>query len=346
MENKVLKDHLELLSRNSLRNPVVEKILNQMINVVNSVIDTYGKPDEIRIELARELKKSAQERAEMVETINKSTAEHERYREILQKEFGIQNVSRNDIIRYKLYLELESNGFKTLYSNTYIPQEKLFSKEFDIEHIIPQAKLFDDSFSNKTLEARAINIEKGNMTAYDYIREKYGEKYLEEYRNKIEKLYADKVLSKTKYTKLLTEEANIQSGFIERDLRDTQYIAKKAREILEEIVKFVVPTTGIVTDRLREDWGLVDVMKELNWDKYHKLGMTEIYEDRDGRKIGRIKDWSKRNDHRHHAMDALTIAFTKHSYIQYLNKDDMSFDERDEYNFMNSPYNKSSIKNE
>lgn len=319
LENKVLKDHLELLPRNSLRNPVVEKILNQMINVVNSVIDAYGKPDEIRIELARELKKSAQERAEMVETINKSTAEHERYREILQKEFGIQNVSRNDIIRYKLYLELESNGFKTLYSNTYIPQEKLFSKEFDIEHIIPQAKLFDDSFSNKTLEARAINIEKGNMTAYDYIREKYGEKYLEEYRNKIEKLYADKVLSKTKYTKLLTEEANIQSGFIERDLRDTQYIAKKAREILEEIVKFVVPTTGIVTDRLREDWGLVDVMKELNWDKYHKLGMTEIYEDRDGRKIKRIKDWSKRNDHRHHAMDALTIAFTKHSYIQYLN---------------------------
>lgn len=319
LENKVLKDRLEILPRNSLRNPVVEKILNQMINVVNSVIDAYGKPDEIRIELARELKKSAQERAEMVETINKTTAEHERYREILQKEFGIQNVSRNDIIRYKLYLELESNGFKTLYSNTYIPQEKLFSKEFDIEHIIPQAKLFDDSFSNKTLEARTVNIEKGNMTAYDYIREKYDERYLEEYRNKIEKLYADKVLSKTKYSKLLTEEANIQSGFIERDLRDTQYIAKKAREILEEIVKFVVPTTGIVTDRLREDWGLVDIMKELNWDKYHKLGLTEYYEDRDGRKIGRIKDWSKRNDHRHHAIDALTIAFTKHSYIQYLN---------------------------
>ena len=319
LDSKELKDHLDLLPRNSLRNPVVEKILNQMINVVNTVIDTYGKPDEIRIELARELKKSAQERAELVEAINKSTAEHEKYREILQKEFGIQNVSRNDIIRYKLYLELQSNGFKTLYSNTYIPQEKLFSKEFDIEHIIPQAKLFDDSFSNKTIEARTINIEKGNLTAYDYIREKYGEKYLEEYKNKIEKLYADKVLSKTKYQKLLTEEKDIPSGFIERDLRDTQYIAKKAREILEEVVKFVVPTTGIVTDRLREDWQLVDVMKELNWDKYHKLEMTEVYEDKDGRKIGRIKGWTKRNDHRHHAMDALTIAFTKHSYIQYLN---------------------------
>ena len=84
--------------------------------------------------------------------INKTTADHEKYRQILQKEFGLTNVTRNDIIRYKLYLELKSNGYKTLYSNTYIPQEKLFSKEFDIEHIIPKAKLFDDSFSNKTLE--------------------------------------------------------------------------------------------------------------------------------------------------------------------------------------------------
>ena len=53
---------------------------------------------------------------------------------------------------------------------------------------------------------------------------------------------------------------------------------------------------------------------------YHKkLGLTEYYQDKDGRQIRRIKDWTKRNDHRHHAMDALTIAFTKRSHIQYLN---------------------------
>ena len=70
-----------------------------------------------------------------------------------------------------------------------------------------------------------------------------------------------------------------------------------------------------MTSRLREDWQLVDVMKELNFEKYQKLGLAEVIEDRDGRKIKRIKDWTKRNDHRHHAMDALTIAFTKPSYI-------------------------------
>ena len=319
LNSKIYKDRLELLPRNSLRNPVVEKILNQMINVVNMLVETYGKPDEIRIELARELKKSAKERESMTLAIRKSTSEYEEYRAILQQEFGLINVSRNDIIRYKLYLELKENGYKTLYSNTYISREKLFSKEFDIEHIIPQAKLFDDSFSNKTLESRSVNIAKSNATAYDYVKEKDGEQGVMDYVERINKLFQNGSISKSKRDKLLMEDANIPNGFIERDLRDSQYIARKAREILEDLVKFVIPTTGIITDRLREDWQLINILQELNWDKYNQLGLTDIYEDKDGRKIRCIKDWTKRNDHRHHAMDALTIAFTKQSIIQYLN---------------------------
>ena len=132
-------------------------------------------------------------------------------------------------------------------------------------------------------------------------------------------LLGNNVISRAKYNKLLMTEADIPSDFINRDLRNTQYIAKKACEVLGELVRTVTPTTGKITNRLREDWQLVDVMKELNFEKYEKLGLTEIVEDRDGRKIKRIKDWTKRNDHRHHAMDALAIAFTKPSYIQYLN---------------------------
>ena len=319
LEKRVLTDRIGILPKNSLRNPMVEKILNQMANVVNSVIDRYGKPDEIRIELARELKKSAQERKEMTESIAKSNAEYEGYTKILREDFGIANPSRNDLIRYRLYMELKDNGFHTLYSNTYVPREKLFSKEFDIEHIIPQAKLFDDSFTNKTLEARQINIEKSNKTAYDYVGEKYGDVYLSEYEARIESLSKNGSISKTKRNKLLMKEQDIPQGFIERDLRDTQYISKKAKEMLEEVVPSVVPTTGSITDRLREDWQLVDVMRELNWDKYDRLGMTYYVHDSDGRQIPKIKDWTKRNDHRHHAMDALTIAFTRRSYIQYLN---------------------------
>lgn len=319
IENKEYKDRLDILPKNSLRNPVVEKILNQMINVINGVIDTYGKPDEIRIELARELKKNAAERQKAIDAINKSTKENKEIEEILKRDFGMAHVSRNSIIRYKLYMELKDNGFKTLYSNTYIPREDLFSKRFDIEHIIPQSRLFDDSFANKTLESKDINITKGDMTAIDFVADKYGQEGVERYKSTVDMLFGKGAISKTKYHNLLRTQNDIPENFIQRDLRDTQYISRKALEILGDIVKSVVATSGDITARLREDWGLVDVMKELNWDKYDKSGMTEYYNDSDGRIISRIKDWTKRNDHRHHAMDALTVAFTKRSIIQYLN---------------------------
>lgn len=321
IEAKELKEHLELLPKNSLRSPVVEKILNQMVNVINEIIDTYGRPDEVRIELARELKKNAKQREELTRSLATATKEQEEIRCILQAEFGIVHVTRNDIIRYRLYEELKDNGYKTLYSDTYIPREKLFSKEFDIEHIIPQALCFDDSFSNKTLEVRSVNIKKGKKTAYDFVLDEYGEEGLERYRNVCERLFKDK---RAKLRKLLMASADIPNDFLARDLSLTQYITKKALAMLGDISRRVVATTGSITDELRNDWQLVDVMKELNWDKYKALGRVEYHEDRDGRQIGRITDWTKRNDHRHHAMDALTVAFTKDAFVQYYNNKNAS----------------------
>lgn len=78
-----------------------------------------------------------------------------------------------------------------------------------------------------------------------------------------------------KYKKLLMKSDDIGEGFIERDLRDSQYIAKKAKQILEGICRIVISTSGSVTDRLREDWDLVNVMQELNMEKYRKLGHTD-----------------------------------------------------------------------
>ncbi len=320
-EKRALIDRLELLPKNSLRNPVVEKILNQMVNVINAIIDDeeLGKPDEIRIELARELKKNAKERAEMTQNINKAKTEHEAIRNKLKSEFNIAHPTRNDIIRYRLYQELKSEGYKTLYTNQYISPEQLFSKEIDIEHIIPKARLFDDSFSNKTLEFRQANIDKSDETAYDFVSDNYGESALDTYKSRVQNLYKLNEISKAKYQKLLKTSNEIGEGFIERDLRESQYIAKKAKEMLLELCRTVVSTSGSITDILREDWGLINTMKELNLEKYKTLGLTEIHENRDGKKIERIKDWTKRNDHRHHAMDALTVAFTKHNHIQYLN---------------------------
>ncbi len=336
-EGRPLKPRLELLRKNELRSPVVEKILNQMVNLVNTLIDDENARrkakglregfhfDEIRIELARELKKNAKERAEMTSNINEAKAKHERIVKVLQSEFGVPNPTRSDIIRYKLYEELKNNGYKDLYTNTYIPREELFSSSVDVDHIIPQMSLFDDSFSNKTVIYRKENQDKGNKTAYDHILSKYGEKQAEEFVARITNLFElgkknrEEGISKAKFQKLQKQRSEIGEGFIERDLRESQYIAKKAKNMLLNITKSVVSTSGEITARLREDWGLVNVMQELNLPKFRAQGLTEMIEKKDGSLKERIADWSKRNDHRHHAADALIVAFTKHNHIQYLN---------------------------
>lgn len=321
---KQLKSALETITSGTLRNPVVEKILNQMIHVVNAAIREYGIEnekgegphfDEIHIEMARELKQTREQREKATERIARRTRETEQIVKILKGHpFDFPNPTRNDIIRYRLYEELAPLGYKTLYTGTYIAKEKLFSREFDIEHIIPQAKLFDDSQSNKTLESREANIEKGDQTALDYVAAKFGEQALEDYRARVAM-----IVDKKKREHLLTAGNDLPSGFLNRDLSDSQYIARKAKELLEQVTRRVVTTTGSITARLREDWQLIDVMKELNWDKYKAVGMTEEVKNKEGHTKRIIHDWTKRNDHRHHALDALTIAFTRLSHIQLIN---------------------------
>ncbi|NKI27961.1 type II CRISPR RNA-guided endonuclease Cas9 [Arenibacter sp. 6A1] len=319
-ENKerLLQDRLEILKKNSLRNPVVEKILNQMINVVNAIMDDpdMGRPDEIRVELARELKKTAKQRKEMTQAIGKATKEHIEYREKIKKEFGLSYVSRKDLIKYKLYLELKSIGFKTLYSGTYIKPEELFTNKFDVEHIIPQSVLFDDSFSNKTIELRDVNLEKGNETAFDYCERKG---WAKQFDSRVQEVFAQKGIFYGKLKKLLMSKADIPEGFLNRDLGNSAYIARKASELLKGITRTVSATSGTITDKLRSDWELINVLQELTWDKYEKLDLTFYEYNKEGKALPRIIDWTKRNDHRHHAMDAITVAFTKPAFVQYLN---------------------------
>ncbi len=316
--NRVLLDRLEILKKNSLRNPVVEKILNQMINVVNTIMDDpeLGRPDEIRVEMARELKKTAKQRKEMTQAISKATKEHIAYREILKKEFGLRYVSRKDLIKYKLYLELKSIGFKTLYSGTYIKPEELFTNKFDVEHIIPQSVLFDDSFSNKTIELRDVNLEKGNETAFDYCQRKG---WAKEFNSRVQETFSQKGIKYGKLKKLLMTKSDIPEDFLHRDLGNSAYIARKASELLKDVTRTVTATSGSITAKLRSDWELINVLQELNWEKYKAVGLTYYDYNKDGKALPRIKDWTKRNDHRHHAMDAIAVAFTRPAFIQYLN---------------------------
>ena len=207
----------------------------------------------------------------------------------------------------------------------------------DIEHIIPKSKLFDDSQSNKTLAHRHCNKNKNDPTAYDFMKRK-PETVFNEYVERVNMLYASRVIGKVKRDKLLMTESNIPDNFIDRQLRESQYIAKKAREILQTICHDVWSTSGTVTAELRHLWGWDDVTMNLRMAKYRELGLThqvewESYHGKNKHKKEVITDWTKRDDHRHHAVDALTIACTKQGFIQRFNtlnaaktREDMMFD--------------------
>lgn len=324
-EQRPLSARIQLLQKNQLRQPVVEKVLNQMINIVNSLKDQYGEIDEARVELARELKQSRDER----ESAYKAMGQNERRnKEIAEKiaEFGIRP-SRSRIQKYKMWEESLHQCFYC--GKTIDLSEFLNGADVEIEHIIPRSILFDDSFSNKVCACRRCNQEKGNQTAMEYMETKSAAEQ-EAYKQRVDEAFTAKRISKTKRDHLLWRKTDIPSDFIERQLRQSQYIAVKAVEVLQDGIRQVWTSGGSVTDFLRHQWGYDEILHTLNLPRYRQVeGLTEFVDfEHAGQKHTeeRIKNWSKRIDHRHHAIDALTVALTQQGYIQRLNTLEASHD--------------------
>lgn len=316
-----LKETLSLLPKGSLRQPTVEKILNQMINVVNALIKEYGAIDEVRIELARELRQTKDQRSNTTKEISLRETDNKRIAKLIEQ-YGLK-ASRNTIQKYRMW---EEAGGRCVYCGKPISITTfLAGNGAEKEHIVPRSVLFDDSFSNKTLSCTECNRTKGARTGYDFVASQ-GEKKLEEYLARVENMAnnSNKKLriSRTKYKRLLTPGSDIPKDFLNRDLGETQYISRKAMELLREVVRNVGASTGKITDFFRHLWGYDKILHDLNLSRYESADLViedtfthngQTHTER------RIKDWSKRMDHRHHAIDALTVALTRQRYVQRLN---------------------------
>lgn len=257
--------------------------------------------------------------------------------------------SKSDLLRYKLWLEQK---YRSPYTNEIIPLGKLFTPAYQIEHIIPQSRYFDDSFSNKVICESEINQLKDNDLGYEFIKKHHGEKIKLSFGKIVEILSVDayEAFVKDNYSrnrgkmkKLLMED--IPDEFIERQLNDSRYISKVIMGLLSNIVreededdatsKNLIPCNGSITDRLKKDWGLNDVWNEIIYPRFERLnGLTNSdrfgqWTNKQGKRIFQIqvpidlqKGFNrKRIDHRHHAMDALVIACATRSHINYLNNE-------------------------
>jgi len=316
----------------NLRNPVVEQLANETMQVIKAIWKQYKfNPEEleIRVELARDLKNSATERESIWKGQIKSKKNNDRIKERLA-ENNIHPTDEN-ILKYRLYEQQKEMSPYT--RNKIIPFSALFDKRlYDIDHIIPKSRYYDDSISNKVVCETNINEEKSNRTAWEYITGQHSPDIRS--TEDFVKYVNDNFYGKKKKN-LLAEKIPLNP--VERQLKDTQYISVAIKNELAKIVGSdnVKTSTGEITDFLRSRWGLRKLFMELTESRFKQMELWVLDENGnpktewvtrtvidDGEKkknLYEIKNWSKRYDHRHHSIDALVVALTNQSHIQRLN---------------------------
>lgn len=257
--------------------------------------------------------------------------------------------TKSELIRYKCWLEQK---YHSPYTGATIPLSKLFTTDYEIEHIIPQSRFFDDSFSNKVICESEVNKDKDNCTGFEYISDNpakiidlsFGKKVklftIDEYQKFVAEHYGK---NKSKMKKLLM--LDIPDGFVERQMNDTRYISKVVKNLLSNIVreteedattsKNVIASNGSITSTLKRDWGLNDVWNDLITPRFERMNnLTQTnhfgeWTNKEGKKVFQTtvplelsKGFSKKRiDHRHHALDALVIACATRNHINYLNNE-------------------------
>jgi len=269
-------------------NPTVHIGLNQIRRLVNTVIERHGKPAQINVELARELKQNEKQRKEEQRRNRENQERHEAARKLFA-EIGAHDTADNRL-RHRLWLEQE----KTCpYTGAAISARQLFSSEVDVDHILPFSRTLDNSAANKVVCLAESNREKRNKSPY----EAWGHTNLWTAidgnarrlpRNKRWRFAPD----------AMDRFENEERDFLDRHLTETRYLGRLAREYLTVICPEVYVTPGQLTALVRNKLHLMDLMGGHN--------LPEPPE-------GAVKH---RDDHRHHAIDAFTVGLLDRSFLQ------------------------------
>ncbi|MWB93074.1 type II CRISPR RNA-guided endonuclease Cas9 [Flavobacterium sp. GA093] len=315
--NGALKQKIAELKRSEVRNPVMGKVLNQLIHIINAICadPAMGPPDEVRIAIAGELKNSREKRARFSRLVDKNRNEHHRIKKILKEKLALDLVTRDEITRYKLWEECKGISF---YTGRAIDLSLLYTPAYAIGSIIPEACLFDDRFSNKIIGEDQFIKEQAMHTVYSFLEGKLLSGEFDQFQERVKMILG--VSSAEKCRKLLLRNDEIPEVFIDQQLIANQYMISRIKKQISGVCHHLTFTTGSITDKLRRDWGLVDVLKEINWDRYNTLGLTQKEKGSNGVYLTKIKHWKNLSDYRYSALNAIIIAFTNMLYIESLKR--------------------------
>lgn len=280
-----------------LTNVTVHITLNQLRKVVNALIDRFGKPTEIVVELGRELKYPKGVVEEIIREQSQNQKTNERIRNEL-KSIGITNPTREDMLKYKLWEELgEDTVSRTcVYCGKTIGLSQLFGSDIEVEHILPKSRTLLNGRSNLTVAHRSCNQAKGNRTPYEAFHTNPGPFVYAEILARANRAFDRK--KRENFGAPVLDRIPEVGEFLERQLTDNTYIARIATQYLSSICpkNKIWGTNGRLTAAARRKWGLDTLIAN---------PATNTAE--------AVKN---RADHRHHALDAIAIAFMSRGLIQ------------------------------
>jgi len=283
-----------------LTNPTVHIGLNQLRRVVNTLIRRLGPPEQIAIELARDLKLD-EERKREINTRNRLNREaaEKRSRKLTEELHQPDKGSNRALLKLWEELNLENVlDRRCIYTGKQISITMLFSGEVEVDHILPFSQTLDDSNGNKLLCMREANREKRKRSPH----EAFGHRDdWEEIAARAARLPKDK---RWRFEPDAMSRFDAQGGFLARQLIDTQYLSRLAREYLSTLYpgtgegsSHVWVSPGRLTEMLRRSWGLNSLLPDHNF-------------------AGAAEQPKNRRDHRHHAIDAIVIAVTDRHLLQ------------------------------
>lgn len=275
-----------------LPNPVVNRALFELRKVVNAIVREYGRPERIIVEMAREMHGGKEARTERSKKMNERNREHDRIAKEVER-LGKQPTMSN----IKKYMLWEEQDGTCPYTGKKIGVAQIFSGEIQVDHIIPRYRSLDDSLMNRVLSFADANRAKGDRTPYEWVGGTSEHERMLDCVKRMKKMPGNK---KARFA----QDKFDANEFVSRQLNDTSYIAREAVAYLELLYppeervgqKRVGTTRGNLTAELRRQWGLNDILSTVVDGKGEAL--------------------KTRDDHRHHAVDAVVIALSSRRHLK------------------------------
>lgn len=281
----------------NINNPIVSRAVQKAIKVANSIIEKYGKPDVIRVELARDVARTNKQR----EKVWKIQDENNKERERAAKELSQQGLPVNEKNIEKVRLWWEANCTSPYEPDKSVTLRQLI-EDYDIDHIVPRSRCWDNSLFNRTICPMSVNLHKGDRTPYEaFGHDEERWKRIEVHVNNLKKM------DSKKRQRILRKQWE-DTDFTNNALSNTSYISREVMKALKLLGVPVQVTTGRLNAELRRLWELGSVLP---------LSEADIEEIRKQRKKAMLK---KRSDHRHHALDAILTALTDTKTLQILTR--------------------------